>query len=83
MAAVEAVTHLHRNAQQAVLVHAHRGPIAGELARTNYVKMAATVIVPYVVSVMSSVGAMLDEASRPPKTEADARTPDPAGEDRV
>ena len=34
--------------------------IAGELTRTNYVKMAMTVVVPYVVSVLSSIGAMID-----------------------
>ena len=38
--------------------------IEGTLNRTNYLKMALTVIVPYVVSVMSSVGAMLDGAPR-------------------
>jgi hypothetical protein len=32
--------------------------LAGELTRTNYLKMALTVVVPYVVSVLSSVGAM-------------------------
>lgn len=35
--------------------------VAGELTRTNYLKMALTVVVPYVVSVLSSVGAMVDE----------------------
>ena len=69
----------------AILIAINHGDaiIAGELARMNYIKMAVTVIVPYVVSVMSSVGAMLDEASRPSKTEADVWTPDQAGEDRA
>jgi hypothetical protein len=48
----------------------HGDPIlAGELTRTNYIKMAITVVVPYVVSVMSSVGAMLPESR--PVTDAD------------
>lgn len=33
--------------------------LKGELTRTNYLKMALTVVVPYVVSVLSSVGAMV------------------------
>lgn len=32
--------------------------MSGELTRTNYVKMGLTVVVPYVVSVLSSVAAM-------------------------
>jgi hypothetical protein len=36
--------------------------LSGELTRTNYLKMALTVVVPYVVSVLSSVGAMVHEA---------------------
>ena len=34
--------------------------LAGELTRTNYLKMGLTVIVPYLVSVFSSVGAMVE-----------------------
>jgi len=34
--------------------------IRGELQTSNYLKMGLTVIVPYVVSVLSSVGAMLE-----------------------
>ena len=33
--------------------------LSGELTRANYLKMALTVVVPYVVSVLSSVGAMV------------------------
>ena len=36
--------------------------LAGELTRTNYLKMALTVVVPYVVSVLSSVSAMTERA---------------------
>ena len=36
--------------------------LAGELTRTNYVKMGLTVIVPYLVSVLSSVGALVENA---------------------
>lgn len=32
--------------------------LSGQLSRANYLKMALTVLVPYVVSVLSSVGAM-------------------------
>ena len=48
----------------AVLIAINHGDaiLAGELTRTNYIKMAATVVVPYVVSVLSSVGAMLHDA---------------------
>jgi hypothetical protein len=38
--------------------------LAGELTRTNYVKMALTVVVPYVVSVLSSLGAMAEAGRR-------------------
>lgn len=34
--------------------------IRGELQTSNYLKMGLTVMVPYVVSVLSSVGAMLE-----------------------
>lgn len=34
--------------------------IRGELKTSNYLKMGLTVIVPYVVSVLSSVGAMME-----------------------
>ncbi len=36
--------------------------LAGELTRTNYLKMGLTVIVPYLVSVLSSVGALVQNA---------------------
>jgi hypothetical protein len=36
--------------------------LAGELTRTNYLKMGLTVVVPYLVSVFSSVGAMIENA---------------------
>jgi hypothetical protein len=42
--------------------------LAGELTRTNYIQMGLTVMVPYVVSVLSSVGAMV-HGGRPPGTE--------------
>ena len=35
--------------------------MAGELTRTNYVKMGLTVIAPYLVSVFSSVGTMVEK----------------------
>jgi len=38
--------------------------LAGELTRASYFKMALTVVVPYVVSVLSSVGAMLHDAPK-------------------
>ena len=37
--------------------------LSGELARFDYLKMALTVMVPFVVSVLSSVGAMIDGAT--------------------
>jgi len=36
--------------------------VSGELTRTNYLRMAMTVFVPYVVSVLSSVSAMAHAA---------------------
>ncbi len=46
----------------AILIGINHGDaiLQGELTRTNYVKMGMTVIVPYVVSVFSSVGAMAE-----------------------
>jgi hypothetical protein len=38
--------------------------LSGELTRANYLKMGLTVVVPYVVSVLSSVGAMVDASAR-------------------
>jgi hypothetical protein len=44
-----------------VLVAINHGDaiVSGQLTRNNYLKMALTVVVPYVVSVLSSVGAMV------------------------
>jgi len=43
--------------------------VAGALSRTNYIKMGVTMFVPYTVSVVSSVAAMIEsgrgEASGP------------------
>jgi hypothetical protein len=47
-----------------ILINHGDAIVSGELTRTNYVKMAMTVVVPYVVSVLSSVGAMIDGARR-------------------
>ena len=49
----------------AILVAINHGDaiLAGELARSNYLKMALTVLVPFVVSVLSSVGAMVEGAT--------------------
>ena len=60
----------------AILIAINHGDaiLAGELTRTNYIKMGVTVIVPYVVSVMSSVGAMMDDARRRAEMEAEAET---------
>lgn len=38
--------------------------LAGELTARSYLKMALTVVVPYVVSVLSSVGATVESARR-------------------
>ncbi len=46
--------------------------LRGALGPGNYLKMGLTVIVPYVVSVLSSVGAMVEGATR---------APTPAGKD--
>jgi hypothetical protein len=45
----------------AVLIAINHGDaiLAGELTGTSYLKMGMTVVVPYVVSVLSSVGAMV------------------------
>ncbi len=47
--------------------------LAGELARSNYLKMALTVVVPFVVSVQSSVGAMVDGGTTTQDPEAGPR----------
>jgi hypothetical protein len=46
----------------AILVAINHGDalISGELSRSSYIKMGLTVLVPYAVSVLSSVGAMLE-----------------------
>lgn len=45
----------------AVLIAINHGDaiLAGELTRVSYLKMGMTVLVPYVVSVLSSVGALV------------------------
>ena len=42
--------------------------LAGELTSTHYVKMGLTVIVPYVVSVFSSCGALIESGAYRPST---------------
>jgi hypothetical protein len=46
----------------AVLIAINHGDaiVSGQLTRSSYLKMSLTVVVPYVVSVLSSVGAMLE-----------------------
>jgi hypothetical protein len=46
----------------AILIVINHGDaiLSGQLSATNYVKMALTVVVPYMVSVFSSVGAMIE-----------------------
>ena len=58
----------------AILIAINHGDaiLAGELTRTNYYKMALTVVVPYVVSALSSVGAMVDCARRAERLEAES-----------
>ena len=58
----------------AVLITINHGDaiVAGELTRTNYVKMVLTVIVPYVVSVLSSVGTMIEGRPREPRPQSEA-----------
>lgn len=49
----------------AILIAINHGDaiVSGKLTRANYLKMALTVVVPYVVSVLSSVNAMLEISS--------------------
>ena len=42
--------------------------LAGELTSAHYVKMGLTVIVPYVVSVFSSCGALIESGAYQPST---------------
>ena len=51
----------------AILIAINHGDaiLSGQLERSNYVKMGMTVIVPYMVSVFSSVGAMLENGRAP------------------
>jgi hypothetical protein len=61
----------------AILIAINHGDaiLSGNLTRTNYFKMALTVVVPYVVSVLSSVGAIADSArQRRHVTRGPART---------
>lgn len=50
----------------AILIAINHGDaiLSGNLTRANYLKMALTVVVPYVVSVLSSVGAIADGARK-------------------
>lgn len=38
--------------------------VSGELSSANYIKMGLTVVVPYLVSVFSSVGAIVENGGR-------------------
>jgi hypothetical protein len=51
----------------AILIAINHGDaiLSGKLSRTNYVKMGLTVIVPYMVSVFSSVGALAETGRTP------------------
>ena len=64
----------------AILIGINHGDaiLAGELTRTSYLKMGLTVIVPYLVSVFSSVGAMMENgrAARDPTRTAFFTSPD-------
>ena len=53
----------------AILIAINHGDaiLSGNLTRANYFKMALTVVVPYVVSVLSSVGAIAESARRAPE----------------
>lgn len=46
----------------AILIVINHGDaiVSGQLSATNYIKMGLTVVVPYMVSVFSSVGAMIE-----------------------
>ncbi len=52
-----------------VLIAINHGDVImrGELQPINYVKMGLTVIVPYMVSVFSSVGAIIEQGGYQPK----------------
>jgi len=52
----------------AILITINHGDaiLAGELTWVNYVKMGLTVVVPYVVSVLSSVSAIVEASSESP-----------------
>ena len=52
-----------------VLIAINHGDVIlrGELQPINYLKMGLTVIVPYMVSVFSSVGAIIDQGGYQPK----------------
>ena len=56
-----------------ILIAINHGDVilAGELTSTNYIKMAITVFVPYVVSVLSSVGAISDRGMQSTAAEAE------------
>jgi hypothetical protein len=51
----------------AVLIAINHGDaiLTGRLTATNYVKMGLTIVVPYLVSVFSSVGAMIEQGRTP------------------
>ncbi len=52
-----------------ILIAINHGDVIlrGELQPTNYLKMGLTVIVPYMVSVFSSVGAIVEQGGYQPK----------------
>jgi hypothetical protein len=52
-----------------ILITINHGDVIlrGELQPMNYIKMGLTVIVPYVVSVFSSVGAIIEQGGYQPK----------------
>jgi hypothetical protein len=52
-----------------VLITINHGDVIlrGELQPVNYIKMGLTVIVPYMVSVFSSVGAIIEQGGYQPK----------------
>ena len=56
-----------------ILIAINHGDVIlrGELQPINYVKMGLTVIVPYMVSVFSSVGAIIEQGGYQPKARDD------------
>jgi hypothetical protein len=58
-----------------ILIAINHGDVIlrGELQATNYIKMGFTVIVPYMVSVFSSVGAIIEQGGYQPKVRDEGR----------